>query len=828
MARRKRKKIVRAGRPMRRTKEQRRLEQVLRQAESWINAGRLDEATRVLEENLNRFGRFPVFRGLLADVYLRTHRYQEAAEQIRLALDLSPQDFAAQLLAAEIYELAGYHTFAHRARERCLQLNPQDPSVEPLRRMEEAYWQVTQELKDRYRLSDVKAVEEAGYRMDQGRWALERGRWEDALRYSRMASELAPQWPPPRNNFSIALYYLGRYDEAIAAAKAVLQECDPDNVHALSNLIHFCLIAGKREEANRYADRLARLPLAEAADEIVKQVEGLAFLDREDDIERILNAAQKKLGELPPPLLVQRAIIAANQGQHKKALKILQQAREKGYTSPLLNSTEKALKAGKPGPGLADRYPHTHYSSLIASKALEEVGALMQREIEREERDERAWARLLERYPQLPMVVRRMLYEGPDTGLAMLELLAAMGTSEAVATLREFATGTKGELDDRLYALRLLQMLGEVGPGEEIEMWVEGQRQPIRPVLQTISDEFVPDYTPQVWELLEKAVAAQHEGKLEEAERLYKTILELEPQAKEAYHNLAVIYQQQGMWERVDECLDKALAIDPLYPFPRTARARQALRQGDVEAAKKWLDPLGTKEKWHPLGFVAYQKTMARIAMAEKRFEAARQHLSLAQDFREDDEELQQLLAHLDILETSDQWASTWREYADRYRRRRQKAKLPADPDLADCLGLLTKGDMLGILRVLGLRGYSGKRKAQIRNGLEEVLSDPLHLNDIVAELTEAERAALGDLLDHGGVMDWQAFADRHGDDLAESPYLEYHADELQSVMGRLRARALLFEGTAEGQLIVAIPRELRPLLREALRQTGNHPAGGD
>jgi hypothetical protein len=89
----------------------------------------------------------------------------------------------------------------------------------------------------------------------------------------------------------------------------------------------------------------------------------------------------------------------------------------------------------------------------------------------------------------------------------------------------------------------------------------------------------------------------------------------------------------------------------------------------------------------------------------------------------------------------------------------------------------------------------------------------------IIEGLHEAERAALRDLLDHGGVMDWQAFSDAHGNDLTERPYLEYWADKYETVMGRLRARGLLFEGTAEGRLIVAMPRELRPVVAAALNE---------
>ena len=98
-----------------------------------------------------------------------------------------------------------------------------------------------------------------------------------------------------------------------------------------------------------------------------------------------------------------------------------------------------------------------------------------------------------------------------------------------------------------------------------------------------------------------------------------------------------------------------------------------------------------------------------------------------------------------------------------------------------------------------------------------EWIANPYCLDRVVSALREKEKEALRDVLAHGGVMEWQAFADRHGHDLEESPYPEYHAEEMETVMGRLRARALLFEGTAGGRLIIAIPRELRPSLQTLL-----------
>jgi hypothetical protein len=66
------------------------------------------------------------------------------------------------------------------------------------------------------------------------------------------------------------------------------------------------------------------------------------------------------------------------------------------------------------------------------------------------------------------------------------------------------------------------------------------------------------------------------------------------------------------------------------------------------------------------------------------------------------------------------------------------------------------------------------------------------------------------------GTMSWQEFDARYGNDLEESRYWQWFDPE--STMGRLRVRGLLVEATVAGELLVAVPVELRPILKELLR----------
>jgi tetratricopeptide (TPR) repeat protein len=794
------------------------LEAVLERAEGLQTTGRQDEAIQVLEANLARLGGYAPLRAALAVTYGEVGRYRDAAVQARLALEMDPRRPDYYLLAALAHFSAGYYTFAHRARQQWLRTSPAGPLVTEMRQLEDDYEHGSREIMTRYRLRSVKDAEEAGYLLDEGRWALDRNDWSDALRFSQKAAALVPGWPPPRNNASTALYCLRRYDEAIRGAEAVLHECDPDNLHALANLVRYYAITNESDRANRCAERLVAMSPREDLTDVIKQIEGLAFLDRDANISRIAAEAHKRFRDLPPEIHVHWGVALANSGQRREALKHLRLAQEAGDKSALLETTLEAMEQGQPGPGIADHFPQTHYSDLMGREVLEEMAEVAERDAKAGQQDKRAWAELLRRNPKLPLVAGRMLYETPDAAPAMIEVLANLPSPTAVEALRAFATGRAGSEEDRIHALQALQEIGALAPGTAVEMWIDGQQHTIRLTKQEISEEFAPEYPPKAADLYQEALAAHHNGHADDAERLYEAMLEVAPNAKEAYNNLATIYYERGEPERADAFLDKALEIDPLYPFPVCARALQALARDDAEAAKAWLQPLLEVRQWHPLGFAFFQKTMARVAIAEQDYKAARQHLKMAEQLGEDPD-ISKMLAWLTMMDGIHGYGDWWRERADDYRLRRQKAALASDPTLEECFGLLTKSDMTGIRHTLRLGGVSALKKGELGVYLMETLRDEDFLAGVVGGLNDTERAALDDLLDRGGVMDWQAFSEAHGDDLGESPYLEYHAEEMKTVMGRLRTRGLLFEGTADGALIVAIPRELRPPLRSILKQ---------
>ncbi len=804
----------------------RRAHEVIDRAQDLLRQSRPEEALDLLEDGLPRFGNQAAYRVLLATTYGLLGLAQQAAEQARAAAELEPKRADHHLLAALAYYSAGYFTLAHRARRSYARLvTPGETSPFDLRTPEDEYTADFEEVSARYGAPNNQTVEEASYQLDLGRWALNHGQWDDALRHSRRAAALMPKWPPPQNNAAVALYFMGRPAEAVAGAEGVLRECDPNNIQALSNLVRFHVAMGNAGHAATAGDQLLKLPLPDDPDSMVKLVEGLSLLDRDTEIDRIVAQLAKRGKELPATLHVYWGIAAANLGRRQEAMSHLRRAEELGEVGVLPAATLAALQQKQPGRGIAARYTYTLYTDWMPVGAFDQLIDAVQRDERSGKRDERRWTDLLHRYPQVTIALQKTLYEGTagDAGRGVgpiLDLLARLGSPAALDVLRVFGLGRVGEAKDRLQALHYLQQAGGLAPDETVEMWVDGELRLVQPMMLEISDDVTLDYPEKVLKAYEEALTAHREGRLQEAKRAYERMLTLAPNAKEAYNNLAVLAGADGDTVLADTYLDRALAIDPTYAYPRVTRALRALQDGNVQAAKDWLRPLGAIGKWQRAPFVSYQQAVARVALAESDYKQCRQHLEIALELVPDDPDLLKLLERVSLLEGFPDFSAWMAGMDTNYRKRRQQARLPADPTLADCFALFTRGDMIGIARTVNLGSVHRYKKNELRQLFLETYADPAFIAVLVSGLNPAERSALADVLDHNGVMNWRTFAGAHGDDLDERPHLEYNAEDRATVMGRLRARALLFEGTLAGELVVVIPRELRPLLVHLLGQS--------
>ena len=256
------------------------------------------------------------------------------------------------------------------------------------------------------------------------------------------------------------------------------------------------------------------------------------------------------------------------------------------------------------------------------------------------------------------------------------------------------------------------------------------------------------------------------------------------------------------------------------YVFPRCNLALRCLRQDDVDGAVEMLKPLADRTRFQPQEMAFYAYTQARIFVANDEFDEARDALKMAVQLWPD-YELAQDLHRLDLIALTGKALDGWREQQYQrdwaWRARLQEKLSTPDPALSEALPHYTKEVLTGMARsVVRWGGWSALRKAELIERIVEELTDPDNVDWLAGSLADEERDALRRVLLAGGSMPWDDFDAAYDNDLDESRYWQWH--EPETVMGRLRMCGLLVEAKVDGELLIAIPADLRPPLAQVFR----------
>jgi tetratricopeptide (TPR) repeat protein len=451
---------------------------------------------------------------------------------------------------------------------------------------------------------------------------------------------------------------------------------------------------------------------------------------------------------------------------------------------------------------------------------MEEFMSLVERQSQMPPRKfKREMARFAKRFPQIVLTAEKLILEEnlPEGGMA---ILATVGTPAAYAALRRFGLSQAGDEQIRMQALTTLKEANQIAQDEVLRVWIDGEWREIQLRQYEVSDEPDVFYEPKVADLLNRGLKAFKRDKTEQAERLFQRALELDPRAKEAYNNLGTLYSHRGEYERAKEMLQAAIDVDPTYVFPRANLALYLLDEDDIEGAEAMLAPLAEVSQFQPQEMAFYCYIQARLLMRKEDEDGARHLLEMALQVVPDYELAQNMLERLDM---ATRFQTGWESFMDRQRKRNQTKRVrlqsklsTSEPTLLEALPLYSKDALTAMARVvIPGGGWSGLRKAELLQRIIDLLDDRDNLEHIVAALNDDERDALRQVLAGGGNLAWQDFEARYGNDLEESPHWQYHVPE--TVMGRLRLRGLLVEGTIDQKLLIVVPTELRQVLREIL-----------
>lgn len=479
---------------------------------------------------------------------------------------------------------------------------------------------------------------------DHVRFLTESSRPEEAIRAAELLLEKIPGTVPVLNNLSMSQFIKGDVQQAIATAQNVLT-IDPDNFHALGNLVRYTFLTAQFDEAQAYALRLQQIA-NDIPDLEMKQAEAFAFLGDDAQVWAAYERAKTKSSDLSPLLLHLAAVAAYRLGNEKTAWKLWQQAVKLMPSFELAqeNLAEKRLSEG--GRNIPWYWSFQYWFPQDLGQILEQyLGKNIQRMTEKS--IERAMQSFLAERPHLSKLFPHMLERGDrQTREFVLNLIRTADTPEIKQMCYDFGRSRYGADDTRMEAIQFIsQNYPEMLPENNlVPMWVDGKQTELFMMGFKITDE------PEGFDNISEVILDKHEAACEmlfdddpeAAEQILHEIIVEAPEFHSAYNQLALAYQMQGHGEKARKLVEETHALFPNYFFARITLARMLARDKQVEEAIKLVQPLLRLKKLHISEFVALAQAQMEIALADNQTEAARSWLEMWQNIAADDPEIDQ------------------------------------------------------------------------------------------------------------------------------------------------------------------------------------------
>jgi len=780
----------------------------LEKTDRLLDEERFDEIISLLEPFLEERPHAPALYIFLGMSYANVGAILDAIEQFQIAFSQQKDGDVIGTLGS-LYAALGYHALALDAFRQAARLGV-DFSKMPALADQMALFSAELRATAESLRKPVKKVAEGVRLLEKAQLAFERNDFEESIRLNQLARRYLGDFPVVDNNLSLAYFYHGEPERAIELARGVATR-DPENIQAMGNLVRFLAWTGRKEEAGEVWERLRSIPPTDSRTRM-KKAEAAAVIG-DDEVVYLLLSDLELLADEPEMMLERayffHAVAEANTGRVEQARKDFEGL---GEGVPGVKDYLNALKAGKPGLGLADRFPYFTLFDLVPFSSLNAFFGLLDMEAEMTpEEFRRQVDGYLRRFPQLLLVGEKLLLETGDPEMG-IEFLGVLKTPGAYALLRDFALGQKGDERDRMKALHKLFLAGELKSDEPIRFWRDGEWRAVEVHMQNINPEREWEYEPpEVLEFLQQGMEAFRDGRLEEAETWFEKVLALNPDVREAYNNLGTVYAIQGRSEQAKEMFYKAIELDPLYVFPRSNLVWFLLDEGKIDEATEMILPVIDLPEYHPLEMVSVLTAQARIQIALGDLDFAEDLLERARAIDPDSDVALAVMKELRIEREraiQGEVYESWRKSARRYRERQRKLTSP-DPTIDEALSIYTKDLLTAIARnVAPEGGWSKYRKAELLDFLAERLRDAGVQARLLASLPPEALEAFRAVQAQGGVMSWETFDRAFGNDLEDSPYWNYH--EPQTIMGTLRSRALLVEAETDKGLSLVIPVELR------------------
>ena len=602
----------------------------LSEADAAMRRKRWDQAREILEDLDRRYtNRIEVLAGLV-NVYRELHdtgRYQAVCEQL---LKLTPRDPDITLMLAGAYLTNMRPALALRTFHRFLDRWPDHDQAGEVR---ETVADIEAGVDDL--LTDLELPGEDGLELatlhEEAQSLLEQSRYSQARKVAERLLHRRPDFAPALNNVSLTYLAEGRLNQAIATAQRVLAFA-PDNVHALSNLTRYLCMSGRVDEAKQWAERLKAIE-PELVDISVKKAEALSYVGDDQGVLDAFSDAEQA-GYLEPPfanpILYHMAAVAAMRlGREAHARRYWKQALKLSPGLELVRDNLSDLR--KP---VGQRHGPWSFSfpNWVTQKAIDDLGQHLEPAFRRNKKEEavtRAARRYLRQHPEIVSLAPLLLDLGDPMGREFaLHISRAAGTPEMQTALRDFALSQRGPDEMRNEAARIASEAGLL-PSGPVRLWMQGEWREILLMAFELHDEPDPECEPQVEQWLAEATLALQRRDADEAERLLKQALEIQPDVPALLNNLAAAYEMQGRFPEAEVIVRQLHQRYPDYVFACTNLAQLCISRGKIDEAESLLKPLLTRRRFHFSEFAAFCVAQIQLFLAQDNLDSAHSWLDM-------------------------------------------------------------------------------------------------------------------------------------------------------------------------------------------------------
>lgn len=480
-------------------------------------------------------------------------------------------------------------------------------------------------------LQDLKGFEEV-------QMLLMLGHYGEARQLAEQMVDRLPHITVPWNDISLAYAFEGQLDQAIEVAEQVLVRF-PDNVSALSNLTQFLVRAGRREEAQNVSERLLVLSPVDGS-ECFKQIEALTYLGDDAAVTELYERLEAAGFPSNAPLVMiyhLAAVAFARLGNLRRAKQLWKSALklDRDFSPARENLEDLREPIGK----RSGAWPFI-LEQWVGKKLVETV--LLAVCESRGERDtKRAIRRVLDQNPSLVAVLPVLLERGDSVGREFALRIAMLAE---LPVLQDFVVSLYGTDESRLEVAQYLVEVGMLPRGQLVPIYLKGEPRDIRLTSYEITGKAQPSgCSRRVEELYLQSYEALQRGDSHEALRLIETALDRDPDKPTLLNIKMVALDRLGREEEARALLHYTAELHPDYLFARCGMAQLCAREGKVDEAHEWLDPLLERPRFHIAEFRALSQALIFTFLADGDIEAAKTWQAMWSQADEDAPSLREL-----------------------------------------------------------------------------------------------------------------------------------------------------------------------------------------